>query len=45
MADNSTILLSSNDKGDETRVDLGVLEVILGIAARKSMASAKCVGR
>ena len=35
MADNSTILLSSNDKGDETRVDLGVLEVILGIAARK----------
>lgn len=36
MADNSTILLSSNDKGDETRVDLGVLEVILGIAARKA---------
>lgn len=35
MADNSTILLSSNDKGDETRVDLSVLEVILGIAARK----------
>lgn len=35
MADNSTILLSSNEKGDETRVDLSVLEVILGIAARK----------
>ncbi|QNQ82076.1 Asp23/Gls24 family envelope stress response protein [Lactobacillus sp. PV037] len=35
MADNSTILLSSNEKGDETRVDVSVLEVILGIAARK----------
>ena len=35
MADNSTILLSSNDNGDETRVDLSVLEVILGIAAKK----------
>ncbi|MBP2056918.1 putative alkaline shock family protein YloU [Lactobacillus colini] len=35
MADNSTILLSSNENGDETRVDLSVLEVILGIAARK----------
>lgn len=35
MADNSTILLSNNSKGDETRVDLSVLEVILGIAAKE----------
>lgn len=35
MPERSTILLSNNENGDETRVDLGVLEVILGIAAKK----------
>lgn len=35
MPESSTILLSNNENGDETRVDLGVLEVILGIAAKK----------
>lgn len=35
MADNSTIVLSSNDEGDQIKIDLQVLEVILGISAQK----------
>lgn len=35
MADNSTIVLSGNDEGDQIKIDLQVLEVILGISAQK----------
>lgn len=35
MADSSTILLTSNQAGDEIKIDLSVLEVILAIAAEK----------
>ena len=35
MADNSTIVLSGNDDGDQIKIDLTVLEVILGISAKK----------
>lgn len=35
MADSSTILLTSNQAGDELKIDLSVLEVILAIAAEK----------
>lgn len=35
MADSSTILLTSNQTGDEIKIDLSVLEVILAIAAEK----------
>ena len=35
MADNSTIVLSGNDNGDQIKIDLTVLEVILGISAKK----------
>ena len=36
MADNSTIVLSgNNDEGDQIKIDLQVLEVILGISAQK----------
>ena len=35
MADNSTIGLSGNDDGDQIKIDLTVLEVILGISAKK----------
>ena len=35
MADNSTIVLSGNDEGDQIKSDLQVLEVILGISAQK----------
>ncbi len=35
MADNSTIVLSGNDEGDQIMIDLQVLEVILGISAQK----------
>ena len=35
MADNSTIVLSGSDDGDQIKIDLTVLEVILGISAKK----------
>lgn len=35
MADNSTIILTSDDKGDQIKIDVNVLEVLLGIAAQK----------
>lgn len=35
MADNSTILLNNKDDGNKIKIDLNVLEVILGIAAEK----------
>ena len=35
MADNSTIVFSGNDDGDQIKIDLTVLEVILGISAKK----------
>lgn len=35
MADNSIIVLSGNDEGDQIKIDLQVLEVILGISAQK----------
>ena len=35
MADNSTLVLSGNDEGDQIKIDLQVLEVILGISAQK----------
>ena len=35
MADNSTIVLSGNDESDQIKIDLQVLEVILGISAQK----------
>ncbi|KRL63963.1 Asp23/Gls24 family envelope stress response protein [Lactobacillus psittaci] len=35
MAESSTILLTSNDAGDEIKIDLSVLEIILAIAAQK----------
>ncbi len=35
MADNSTIVLSGNDEGDQIKIDLQVLEVIMGISAQK----------
>lgn len=35
MADNSTIVLSGNDEGDQIKIDLQALEVILGISAQK----------
>ncbi len=35
MADGSTILLSSNQSGDQIKIDLRVLEIILGIAANQ----------
>ena len=35
MADNSTIVLSGNDEGDQIKIYLQVLEVILGISAQK----------
>lgn len=35
MADSSTILLTSNQAGDEIKIDLSALEVILAIAAEK----------
>lgn len=35
MADNSTIVLSGSDEGDQIKIDLSVLEVILGISAKK----------
>ena len=35
MADNSTIVLSGNDEGDQIKIALQVLEVILGISAQK----------
>jgi uncharacterized alkaline shock family protein YloU len=35
MADNSTIVLSGNDEVDQIKIDLQVLEVILGISAQK----------
>lgn len=35
MADNSTILLNDKDNENKIKIDLNVLEVILGIAAEK----------
>ena len=35
MADNSTIVLSGSEDGDQIKIDLRVLEVILGISAQK----------
>lgn len=35
MADNSTIVLSGSEDGDQIKIDLRVLEVILGISVQK----------